>query len=510
MRLSRQINSDLTANHTADLGASLTLGSTVGFRYTSDRAETISSGASDLPPGQKTVGGAVLSTGQSISEFHTVGGFLQEQLSIADHVYLTAGLNFEASSAFGEDQRWQLFPRAGLSWSVNDAPFWSDASISSAVSTLRLRFAYGETGSQPPGIYTRFNNYGDVAYGEKPGLTPSSLSGNPDLSPEREREYEGGFDIGFFEGRLDLSFSYYDQKTSDLVLSVPQPLSSGFDSRFENVGVVANRGMELSLNTINVRRPGFTWRSRFSYSANRNEVEELIADTDTLDCGASCGYLNAVMVGEPIGVFYGWYYARDEQGEIIIDPATGLGQRAEGEDGTALRKVLGSPHPDFQAALRNTFTFGDNLELDVLLDGRFGNEVANFSRRISEYFGADAIVQKEIERLIAMQDDDTLTPLTYSNNSARLLNYEEYVEDGSFVKLREIALAYTLPRPWVQPLGMESVSVRLAGRNLYTWTDYSGLDPEINLFGGNTVAQGVDFAIAPLPRSFVLGATFNF
>ncbi len=146
----------------------------------------------------------------------------------------------------------------------------------------------------------------------------------------------------------------------------------------------------------------------------------------------------------------------------------------------------------------------------MLLDGRFGNDVANFTRRITEFFGSDAIVQQEIEAIRAKQQDSTVVVPKYSVNGGRISNYEEYVEDGSFVKLREIALSYSFAQPWVQRFGASSIDLRIAGRNLYTWTDYSGLDPEINLFANNTVARGVDFAVTPIPRQFILGATFNF
>jgi TonB-linked SusC/RagA family outer membrane protein len=500
VRFSRQINSDITATHEANLAVSSELSSTLGFRYTSDRGEVISSSASDLPPGQQTVGGAVLVTGQSISETHTVGGFLQERLSFNDRLFLTGGLNVEASSAFGADERWQLFPRGGVSWVINEEPFWRDAAIGDLMSSFRVRVAYGETGGQPPGAYSRFNNYGDVAYAGMPGLIPSSLAGNPDLKPERQREYEGGFDAGFFDGRADLMFTYYDQKTYDLVLGVPLPLSSGFSSQLQNIGIITNKGVEVGVNTINFQQPNFSWRSRLTYASNRNRVEKLVTAADSIPAG----YLNYVIEGQPIGVFYGRGYQRDANGEIVIDPNTGLGARSPNY------QILGDPNPDFTAAFGNTLTFGENIELDVLFDGRFGNDVANFTRRITEFFGSDAIVEEEIRRAQARKTNPDLTPLKYALNGGRIGNYEEYVEDGSFVKLREIALQYTLPTSWVRRFDMESASLRLAGRNLYTWTEYSGLDPEVNLFAGNTVARGVDFAVTPIPRSLSLGATLTF
>ncbi len=500
LRLSRQWNNDLTANHSWVVTPTTELNTAFGVRYTSDRSEVITATATDLPPGQKTVGGANQFTGQSIVEIRTLGGFVQERLSFSDRLFITGGLNLEGASAFGADERYQLFPRVGVSWVVHEEPFWPAGGPGGVFSTLRLRAAYGQTGGQPPSAYSQFNSYVDVAFGGKPGLVPSSLAGNPDLKPERQREYEGGFEAGFFDDKAQLSFTYYDQLTTDLVLPVPLPLSSGFSSQFQNIGEITNRGVEVSLNTLNLQTPGFSWSSRLSYAANRNRVEKLVTTADTL----VFGYLNAVIEGQPIGVFYGRGYQRDAQGDIVIDPNTGLGAR--GSDFV----VLGDPNPDFTLSLGNQLAFGDNFTLDVLLDGRFGNQVANFTRRITEFFGSDAVVGDEIERAIARKSNPDLQPIKYTLNAGRISNYEEYVEDGGFVKLREIALNYTLPREWVNRLGFRGVDLRLAGRNLYTWTDYSGLDPEINLFAGNTVARGVDFAVTPVPRVFALGATFHF
>ncbi|MBW3571249.1 MAG: SusC/RagA family TonB-linked outer membrane protein, partial [Gemmatimonadetes bacterium] len=155
------------------------------------------------------------------------------------------------------------------------------------------------------------------------------------------------------------------------------------------------------------------------------------------------------------------------------------------------------------ASFSNTMNFGDNLQFSFLLDGRFGNEVANFTRRIQDYFGLSPATELEIE--------GTVPAGFHTLNIERHLLYEAFVEDGSFVKLREVALGYTFGQPWVRGrLGAESVTLRVAGRNLHTWTDYSGLDPEVNLFGGSTVARGVDFVTTPIPRSLVVGLTVNF
>jgi len=508
VQFSRLFNNDLTANHAWSAGPSLALNTSVGFRYTSDQNESVRAAGSDLGPGQTLVGGAVQTASQSQSELRTVGWYIEERASIADRLFLTGGVNWDASSAFGKEQRLQAFPRFGLSY-VLDRESWWQETVGNVLSSFRLRAAYGQTGGQPPGLYSRFANYVDVAFSGKPGLVSSTTAGNPDLKPERQREYEGGFDVGFLSDRAQIEFSYYDKKTTDLVLSVPLPPSSGFQRQFQNIGSLTNKGVEIALNTINLSRDNFGWRTRFTYSANRNKIDKLVGDADTL----VVDYLNAVIVGQPIGVFFGGTYARTADGAIAYRPVTVGGRTMElpyRETVTlpsgavvAARRIIGDPNPDFVATLGNEFDIGDRVQVSVLLDGRFGNDVANFTRRISELFGVAKVTEREITGDTAFR--------TFSLNPAgRSLIYEEYIEDGSYVKLREIAVQLKLPDGMVRRLGAEDATVRFAGRNLATWTDYTGLDPETNMFSASTVSRGVDFATSPLPRQFSVGLSFNY
>lgn len=510
-RASRQLNHDITATHEADLSASIGLQTTVGTRYTEDRSEVISASALDLPPGQQLVGGATLISGQSRFELNTFGAFVQERVSVNDRLYLSGGLNYEASSAFGEEERWQLFPRASVSYVVDEEPAFRDLAATEVISTFRIRAAYGETGGQPPGAYDRFSNYFDVGFAGRPGLVPSTLAPNPNLKPERQRELEGGFELGLWNDRAVVDLTLYTQTTTDLVLNVPLPPSSSFQLRRENIGELENKGIELALTTVNLARDDFTWRSRLQFSRNQNEVTRLVTNADTL----VSGYLNAVIEGHPVGVFYGGIYGRNPDGSLAINPANDLPFRARDTINVALcnssttagcpfaSRIIGDPNPDFTLSLSNDFEIGRSLTLGVLLDGRFGNDVANFTRRISEFFGADAVVAEELS--------GEVPPRYYAfNPNGRIQVYEEYIEDGSFVKLREIALGYRFQDTWARTLGAENVSLRVAARDLYTWTEYSGLDPEVNLFSANTVARGVDFATTPLPRKLLVSLDFTF
>jgi TonB-linked SusC/RagA family outer membrane protein len=505
---SRLFNNDVTANHAWTASPSLGLNTSLGFRFTSDKSETVRAAGGDLGPGQTLVGGATQTASQSKTELRTVGWYVEERVSLADRLFVTGGLNWDASSAFGADQRTQMFPRLGLSYVLDRESWWQDR-IGNVLSSFRLRAAYGETGGQPPGLYSRFANYVNTSFSGRPGLVSSVTAGNPGLKPERQREYEGGFDAGFLNDRAQVEFSYYDKKTTDLVLSIPLPPSSGFQQQFQNIGSLSNKGVELAVNTVNVTNPRFAWRSRFTYSANRSKIDKLVTAADSL----LFDYLNAVIVGQPIGVFFGGTYARTPDGQIAYRDFTTGGQTYllpyRQQDTLASgavvnsRRVIGDPNPRFVATFGNDFDIGERIHISVLLDGRFGNDVANFSRRIQELFGAAKVNEREIS-------GDTIQRTFSLNPTGRSLIYEEYIEDGSYVKLREIAVQFTFPPGLVSRFGAESASLRLAGRNLKTWTDYSGLDPETNSFSASTVSRGVDFATTPLPRQFIIGLSFNY
>jgi len=503
IKTQRNVNVDFTASHAARLSSTVGLTSTLGYRYTSTHTDVLAAGVSNLAVGQTDLNGATPTAAQTIAELRTVGGFAEERVALADRLFLTGGLNVEAASAFGPDQRWQTYPRASVSWLLNEEPFFRNGGLGRRFSTLRLRLAYGETGGQPPNQYAQFDNYLNVPFSGKAGLLASTLAGNPGLRPERQRETEGGADIGLFGDRVLAELTYYHQRTSDLVLSVSLPPSTGQLQQFQNVGVLTNRGWEATLTTVNMDNARFGWRTRVSLGHSRNRVENLVTATDTL----LFDYLNAVIPGQPVGVFLGGYYARNADGSIMYAPVTvtmqgtpyilNLPVRGAG------RKVIGDPNPKLLVSVGNTLELGRRAQLSFLLDGRFGNKVANFTRRIAELFGVDKAVEREIT-------GDTI-PRTYSLNPAgRSLIYEEYIEDGTFVKLREIALSLHFDHAFVKHFGAEAMDVKVAARNLHTWTSYRGLDPEVNLFSASTVSRGVDFAQTPIPRTYLVSLNFTF
>ncbi len=506
VRSSQQVNNDLTLTYDQPLTDALTLQSNAGFRGTIEEVDLTVAAAEDLPPDQELVGGATPIAAQSRTEVRTLEFWLQERLNFNDRLYVNARANIEGNSSFGEDERWTVYPGGGISWVVSDEPFWDVGFLSQ----LRLRAAYGEAGGRGVSPFAQFNNFVANPFSGRPGLVGSSLAGNPELGPERQKEIEAGFEAGLFGDRASLEFTWYDRTTDDLVLSVPLPPSTGFQSQFQNVGELKDRGFEMTLETVNVDRQDLRWTTRLQLARNQNEVQTLRTPGDTLTFGFGGSFSNAVVEGHPVGAFYGNFTATDEDGNPVIDESTGLPVRARDETGTLQNMILGDPEPDFTASLQSTLRVDNRLDVSFLLDGRFGNDVANLTRRIQEFFGTAEVVEEEIERAIAMKDDPSLQPIQYSLNGELIGNFGRYIEDGTFVKLRELSVRYDLGSAVARTLGARSASVRLAARNLFTLTDYSGLDPEVSTFGASTVSRGLDFANTPIPRSYVLGFDVRF
>lgn len=473
------INNDLVGNIEWGLGQALDMTTSAGMNHTFTREENLVASASDLSPLTELVRGATQSASESMVETATLGFFGQQQVAFNQRLFLTGALRWDASSTFGEDERWQLYPKLSGSWLVSDEPFLADRF--GWLNEFRLRAALGYAGNQPPRdfAYSRFSRYANTVHVNRLGLVHLGSAGNAELKPERQREFEFGFDASVLEDRIGLAFTYYNQRTDDLLLTQPFAPSTGYNSRLSNVGELTNVGIEAEITTTNIDTENFRWNSSFIYSMNENEMVQLAGESFCV------GYNNCVIEGEPLGIFKMSAFARDENGNVITDEAGPV--RAD------TSRIVGNPWPDFQASLRNEFRMGD-LSLSFLLDGQFGHEVWNQTQRIMDLFGAGPKFNEYLEGEV-----------TRDQYIRHVQIWESYLEDASFIKLRDVSLTYRVPDAWAGRFSLDQLQLELKGRNLYTWTDYSGYDPEINMFGLSTVARGVDFAVYPHARTFTFG-----
>lgn len=498
LRDSRIVNNDGVATLTTHLGSSLELGSSLGFNYTTQQIITTSAIARDLlPTGELVSAGAVPAAGQSRFDLATLGFYGQQTVAWRDRLYLTAALRRDASSTFGAHDRWQLYPKASISYVISDEPAFQRSALGRAFSSLRLRTALGYAGNQPSlaNAYARYDSYVKTVNNDRVGVVNSVALGNEALRPERQREVEIGADMGFLGERLNLEITVYDKKVTDALLSRPLPTSSGYTFKLDNVGEISNKGFELLLRSQNVDRPGLRWRSTVTYSRNRNRVDKLLGAPFVL------GYANRVEQGQPIGYFYAELPQYNTAGSDSIDA---LGRIVRSPVATRVSAKVGDPNPKALASLLNEFDIGSRAHVRVLLDGSFGGNVLNFTRRILDIFRTG----KESERALLPAGDPARLPADYL--FSKRFFFGEYVEDGSYVKLREISATYDFVPAFARAVRAKALSITLSGRNLYTWTKYSGYDPEMNLFGQLTVERGNDFATYPIPRmwSISLRATY--
>jgi TonB-linked SusC/RagA family outer membrane protein len=485
-RYSTLLNNDLIGSVQWGLSDAVNLTTSGGMNHTSLWTQNLNATATDLGPVTELVSGVNMTASQRQVETATLGFFGQQQVAWADRVFLTGALRMDASSTFGPEERWQMYPKVSGSWVLSEEPFMEGVS-GDWLTQLRLRGALGYAGNQPPlgSAYARFSRYGTTTSVDRIGLVPLAQSGNPELKPERQREYELGFDLSAFDDRAALAFTYYNQYTTDLLLSRPFAPSTGVGSVLDNVGELSNVGVELQLNTVNVQRGGFSWASTLIYSRNENKVEKLEGDPYFV------GYGNRIEEGQPIGMLYMTGYRFDENGQILSDDL--------GPIPSASRTIVGNPWPEWTGSLSNEFTFGGNWSASFLLDGQFGHELWNQTQRIMDLFGAgpkyDELLRGEV---------------TSAERVRHQAVWANYVEDASFVKLRQLALRYSTRGGFLRNIGAGSMHVEILGRNLMTWTDYTGYDPEINMFGLSTVERGVDFAVYPNARTYTLGVRLTY
>jgi len=292
---------------------------------------------------------------------------------------------------------------------------------------------------------------------------------------------------------------------------------------------MSNKGIELALNTTNVERPNFSWTSTATYTHNKNLVEKLSIQ----DFQSAGGYPNRIRAGEPAGAFYGSYAARDcVTGALLLDSlgryrrsnqAVDMGataaQRQAISHGTcndSLNAIIGDPNPKWMGSFLNEFTLGKKLRFRGLLDGVFGNKIMNLSTRAQN--AGIASNSKEYERELLPYGDPRKLPPGFNARTQGIFQY--WIEDGTFVKLRELSATYTLDAPSLRKYLRDGIDLTVSGRNLWVWTDYSGYDPEINLFGTNagglgsvqtTAAdRGFDFGGYPIPRVWSISARISY
>lgn len=496
----RLINSTVDLSYVMNLGTWLKLTHGAGMNWLRQDVDVVAARAEDLPVLTRIVTGGQQFISEGRDERRTLGYYGQEQIGISERLFITASLRSDASSAFGADVRQQWFPKVGASLKLSDYDFWK--SFSGLVNTARLRAAYGFSGGQPAGSFDRLNNYVFEPNGTRSGTVNSFQLGNEQLKPERAGELELGTDLEVLNGRVGLEFTYFSKKVTDLILPKSVDPTSGFTSQLSNIGELENKGIELLARTINLRGPLLTWNSTVTYATN-DPVVTRVSDGGAFFIPESFNIIR-VAADQPPGHYFGTSYVRDAEGNILTKagvPITDASGKVTGIPAIGPRIVIGDPNPHAYWSFINDIGIGNVLSFRAQLDGVQGGDIFNFDRRLLEtpVFGAGKAYEAEL-----------LGQVPKGYFQARRSIFQEYIENGTWVKLRELSVTYSLPSGMLGRLGTHGAAVTLAGRNLKTWTDYTGWDPETNAGAQRTLVRGFSFAATPIPRSVALTFTTNF
>ncbi|MBK7030616.1 MAG: SusC/RagA family TonB-linked outer membrane protein [Bacteroidales bacterium] len=400
----------------------------------------------------------------------------------------------DGSSKFGKNNRYGYFPAASFAWRIKEEMFMKDVN---AISELKLRISYGYTGNDGIPSFASLGLYGGgYNYGGSSGIAPTQLP-NPDLKWETTLQRGIGVDIGLFKDRINVVFDYYMNKTTDLLLERPIPTSTGFSTISANIGSLENKGLELAITSQNIKSD-FTWNTTFNWSTNRNKITELYQDQPILDLGRGG---NSVMIDEPIGVFYGLIC-------LGVDPTTGnLVYDDLDDDGLITSEDMtktGDPNPDFTGGITNTFGY-KGFELSVFLQGVYGNDIFNGTFIYLESGGGeDNQTTRMVNRWKQPGDITNIPRVGDSYLSTR------FIEDGSFLRIKNVTLSYTLPQKMLKIFQNTSIRAYITGQNLYTFTQYLGMDPEVNYYGNDNIIMGTDFFTYPTSRTLIAGLDIKF
>ncbi|MGX5816888.1 TonB-dependent receptor [Chitinophaga lutea] len=468
-------------------------------------------------------GSVLVAPSSGASSWKLISYIARVNYGFDDRFLLTLTARRDGSSRFGPQRKFGIFPSGALAWKVMNEGFMKGQSV---FSDAKLRVSYGLSGNQEIGDYQYLANISVSPYVLGGVLQSSASTGgiaNPDLRWEKNAQFDVGADIAFFNNRLQITADYYSKVTSDLLFSVSVPTSSGFTNTLKNIGSVRNAGVELSIATVNVDHHDFRWTSEFNVTFNRNKVqrldgrEEFTTGRDAVLFNTS---INPILlrVGSALGNFYGLVMDGVFQSKAEVDASAqktakpgDIRYKDRNGDGVINdndRDIIGNANPDYFGGFNNTFTY-KGIELNVFLQGSFGNEILNYGNfDLLNLTGGNNLSARVLDRWTPTHPSNTM-PRANSAGGSRILSSFQ-VEDGSYLRFRNISLGYNLPSSWLSRLHVSSLKVYVAAQNLITITEYNGYDPEVNRFGSSSLSQGLDYGTYPAAKTVLAGVNLKF
>lgn len=464
------LSGDLGLTASYDLAQGIAARSSVGLQYNRRNELTNAAGAEQLVPGAETVaGGAVQSASESTTQAVVAGAFLEQSVGLAEYLFVTAAIRADGGSTFGQNFKTAVYPKASVSWLVTEGSFFPRIP---GLASLRLRTAFGASGVQPSSIASLARERLFPGFVDGIAQTAATLQtpGNPNLGPERQREWEIGMDVGLLDQRIIAEATYYHKRSEDALVDVPLPESLGGGVRTENIGAVRNSGLEWLVRTRVLEWDRGTWQVEISGASNHNKLLSLGPHIQPTygQFGAT-----SIVPGYPVHAFFDFPILGydDANGNAIIEPDEVLVD--------TVRAFAGPSYPTNQLVLESTISLGDRLRMGIQLDRRSGHKVAN---RVASGACSGGRCRAVTDPNASLREQ--AAAVAYANLPTNRTHWA-FFEDGAFTRLRELSFTYALPFGIVRRVGADDATVTLAGRNLALWTAYSGVDPEVSTIVGD-------------------------
>lgn len=506
-----------TLNYSKSFAERHSINALAGFTQQSYRSEWVTAGSqsfsNELLDYNNLAGGTIYTQPTSGSGEWALASFLARFNYSLDNKYLfTVSGRADGSSRFGGDHRWGYFPSAAFAWNAGKESFLN---LPDAINNLKLRVSAGITGNQEIGIYQSLATLVPTNYyfGSTTvvGYSPNRIA-NPGLGWETTTQYDAGIDIALFK-RFTITMDAYYKKTTDLLLNVPMPYTTGQSTSLQNYGTVENKGLEISITSQNTSGE-FNWNTNLVLSFNKNKVLSLGNGVENIISGVSIA-----QVGEPLGSFYGFktngiFQTSDDISKLPVYLTKNKpgDQRYVDKDGdniistTGDRYVIGNAQPKLLGGLTNNFQY-KNFDLTLLLQGSYGNKIFNQNMQQLEILSGQQNASVTALDRWTPENPGNVIPRAYEDPAAVASN--RYVEDASYLRIKNLAIGYSFR---IAPQSFKNTRLRIycSAQNLYTWTQYSGYDPEVSRNGQNTLTQGIDYSVYPNARLFTGGINLSF
>ena len=471
-----------------------------------------------------TINGGTVTEGESDKTQWSIASYLARvQYNYEGRYMLSAAIRADGSSRFGKNNRWGYFPSASAAWRISDEQFFKNVKKLSFINDMKIRASYGVTGNFQIGNYDHLatmsiDNYilgNGLAYGYKPDNIKRD-----DLSWEKNQMINAGIDLQMFDGYLGLSVDYYNTNTSNMLLYVPVPLLTGYSTSLQNLGKVNNRGWEIGLTSQHTFANGLGYSFNVNYAKNTNEVKELGPGNAPIISSGSVGHAYYITeVGKPIGSYYLLKYDGVFKNQQELDSYPHLANAKVGDfrfvdvDGSGDidldkdRTICGNYMPKFTYGFGGKLWYG-GFDMDFNFQGVYGNKILNLNRRYIDSMEGNVNGTKvALDRWKSPENPGSgwVNRANRKQTGSNGRTSTWHLEGGSYLRLQNLALGYTLPRAFTQKFKVEKMRVYVSGQNLFTITNYSGYNPEVNARPSQNLTPGEDYGTYPLARTYMFG-----